>query len=208
MGSYARLPTGQSGTNCAFGMLAQQIAGHEVHLDLYVQVNESFIWALKVMRAAQYLPNSSLSRPQIARVANPKLVRVVTLGPTSSVRLHGKGRKQRSLPIWKTVARAVRDWLHVNPQLQAESPLLPRRDGKPMTRANVAQRLKLAVKAATTKYPDLAKMAVTPHLVRHYPPFLTMSRDSERVVRHRGTSVFVPRHTRPLTRHSRAATVR
>ena len=145
-----------------------------------------------------------------ARVSEIIGVRVgdVVLGPTSSVRLHGKGRKQRSLPIWKTVARAVRDWLHVNPQLQAESPLLPRRDGKPMTRANVAQRLKLAVKAATTKYPDLAKMAVTPHLVRHYLPFLTMSRDSERVVRHRGTSVFVPRHTRPLTRHSRAATVR
>ena len=40
-------------------------------------------------------------------------------------------------------------------------------DGKPMTRANVAQRLKLAVEAATTKYPDLAKMAVTPHIVRH-----------------------------------------
>jgi len=62
----------------------------------------------------------------------------VVLGPTSSIRLHGKGRKQRSLPLWKTVARAVRDWLHVNPQLQAEAPLLPRRDGKPMTRANVA----------------------------------------------------------------------
>ena len=95
------------------------------------------------------------------------LVADVVLGPTSSIRLHGKGRKQRSLPLWKTVARAVRDWLHVNPQLQADAALLPRRDGKPMTRANVAQRLKLAVKAATTKYPDLAKMAVTPHIVRH-----------------------------------------
>ncbi len=104
-----------------------------------------------------------------ARVSEIIGVRVadVVLGPTSSIRLHGKGRKQRSLPLWKTVARAVRDWLHVNPQLQADAALLPRRDGKPMTRANVAQRLKLAVKAATTKYPDLAKMAVTPHIVRH-----------------------------------------
>jgi len=104
-----------------------------------------------------------------ARVSEIIGVRVadVLLGPTSSIRLHGKGRKQRSLPLWKTVARAVRDWLHVNPQLQADAPLLPRRDGKPMTRANVAQRVKLAVKAATTKYPDLAKTAVTPHIVRH-----------------------------------------
>ena len=91
----------------------------------------------------------------------------VVLGPTSSIRLHGKGRKQRTLPLWKPTARAVRDWLHLNPQLQAEAPLLPRRDGKPMTCANAAQRLKLAVEVAAAKYPDLAKMSVSPHIVRH-----------------------------------------
>ena len=104
-----------------------------------------------------------------ARVSEIIGVRVadVVLGPTSSIRLRGKGRKQRSLPLWKTAAKAVRDWLDLNPQLHADAPLLPRRDGKAMTRANVAQRLKLAVEAATKTYPDLAKMAVTPHIVRH-----------------------------------------
>ena len=48
----------------------------------------------------------------------------VVLGPTSSVRLHGKGRKQRSLPLWKSAAKAVRDWLRVNPHLHANAPLL------------------------------------------------------------------------------------
>lgn len=112
-----------------------------------------------------------------ARVSEIIGVRVadVVLGPTSSIHLHGKGRKQRSLPLWKTAAKAVRDWLHMNPQLQADAPLLPRRDGKPMTRANVALRLKLAVEAATAKYPDLAKMAVSTHIIRHYLPSLTMS---------------------------------
>lgn len=94
-------------------------------------------------------------------------VRDVVVGPTSSVRLHGKGRKQRSLPLWKATAQAVRDWLHLNPWLLDESPLLPRRDGKPMTRANVAQRLKLAVEAATVKHPGLADISVSPHTVRH-----------------------------------------
>ena len=104
-----------------------------------------------------------------ARVSEIIGVRVadVVLGPTSSIHLHGKGRKERSLPLWKTTARAVRDWVHTNPQLQAHSPLLPRRDGMPMTRANVAQRLKLAVRAASPKCPNLAKKAVTPHIVRH-----------------------------------------
>lgn len=104
-----------------------------------------------------------------ARVSEIVGVRVadVVLGPTSSIRLNGKGRKQRSLPLWKTTARAVRDWLHLNTHLQADAPLLPRRDGKPMTRANVAQRLRLAVQAAAQKYPDLTNMSVSPHIVRH-----------------------------------------
>lgn len=104
-----------------------------------------------------------------ARVSEIIGVRVadVVLGPTSSIRLHGKGRKQRSLPLWRTTARAVRDWLQLNPQLQADLPLLPRHDGNSMTRANVAQRLKLAVQIASQKYPELAGMSVSPHMVRH-----------------------------------------
>ena len=55
----------------------------------------------------------------------------------------------------------------LNPQPEAASPLLPRRDGKPMTRANVARRLKLAVAAAAKYPPELAGMSVSPHIVRH-----------------------------------------
>ena len=104
-----------------------------------------------------------------ARVSEIVGVRVVdvVLGPTSSVRLHGKGRKQRTLPLWKTTAKAIRDWLELNPNLQANSPLLPRRDGMSMTRANVAQRLKLAVDVATRRHPELAKISVSPHVIRH-----------------------------------------
>lgn len=104
-----------------------------------------------------------------ARVSEIVGVRVadVMLGPSNSIRLHGKGRKQRSLPLWKSAARAVRDWLHLNPQLRQESPLLPTRDGRAMTRANVAQRLKLAVEVASVKHVQLKTMSVSPHIVRH-----------------------------------------
>jgi site-specific recombinase XerD len=104
-----------------------------------------------------------------ARVSEIVCVRVadVVLGPSNSIRLHGKGRKQRSLPLWKSSARAVRDWLHSNPQLRQESPLLPTRDGRAMTRANVAQRLKLAVEVASVKHAQLKTMSVSPHIVRH-----------------------------------------
>ena len=104
-----------------------------------------------------------------ARVSEIVGVRVadVVLGPSNSIRLHGKGRKQRSLPLWKSAARAVRDWLHLSPQLRQESPLLPTRDGRAMTRANVAQRLKLAVEVASVKHVQLKTMSVSPHIVRH-----------------------------------------
>jgi len=104
-----------------------------------------------------------------ARVSEIIGVRVadVILGPTSSIHLHGKGRKQRSIPLWKTTVREVRDWLRLNMQLTSNSPLLPTRDGNVMTRANVTQRLKLAVKAATGVHPELAKMSVSPHKIRH-----------------------------------------
>lgn len=104
-----------------------------------------------------------------ARVSEIIGIRVsdVMLGPSSSVRLHGKGRKQRSLPLWKSTAQAVRAWLQVNSQLCADATLLPRHDGLPMTRANVAQRLALAVQAASARYPQLKTTRVSPHVIRH-----------------------------------------
>ncbi len=104
-----------------------------------------------------------------ARVSEIIDVRVsdVVLGPSSSIRLHGKGRKQRTLPLWKSTARATRDWLQLNPQLRGDMPLLPRRDGRPMTRANVARRLARAVEAAAAQFPALKNARVSPHMVRH-----------------------------------------
>ena len=73
----------------------------------------------------------------------------------------------RSVPLWKDTARDVRAWLRLNEQLTADSPLLPTREGHVMTRANVAQRLRLATRAATARHPELAKQSVFPHCIRH-----------------------------------------
>lgn len=104
-----------------------------------------------------------------ARVSEIVGIRVedVALSETPSVLLRGKGRKQRSVPLWKTTARDVRAWLRLNDQLTASSPLLPTREGHVMTRANVTQRLRLATRAATDRHPELAKQPVSPHVIRH-----------------------------------------
>lgn len=104
-----------------------------------------------------------------ARVSELVRLRVVdvVLDSAACVHLQGKGRKQRSVPLWKTTVLEIRAWLRANPQLGPEAALLPNRDGHAMTRCNVAQRLELAVARATTSQPSLAKKQVSPHTLRH-----------------------------------------
>jgi site-specific recombinase XerD len=92
---------------------------------------------------------------------------VVLEDRVACVHLHGKGRKQRSVPLWRSTVKLTRAWLRQNPQLNVVSPLLPNRNGSTMTRTNVSLRLAAAVKAATTAYPDLANRTISPHTIRH-----------------------------------------
>lgn len=91
----------------------------------------------------------------------------VVLDGAACVHLQGKGRKQRSVPLWKSTVLEVRAWLRLNPQLNGMAPLLPNRDGQAMTRCNAAQRLALAVEFATAKQPSLAAKRISPHTLRH-----------------------------------------
>lgn len=104
-----------------------------------------------------------------ARVSEIIAVRVadVVLDGAACVHLHGKGRKQRSVPLWRSTANEIRSWLKNNPGLGATSALLPNRDQQPMTRSNVAQRLALAVAAAAKRDPSLTAKHISPHTIRH-----------------------------------------
>lgn len=90
----------------------------------------------------------------------------VTLAATSSVRLHGKGRKQRTVPLWKETAVSVRQWLKFS-GLRPDQQLVPNRSGAPMTRTNVAERLALAIAVATKQCPQLKGRKISPHSLRH-----------------------------------------
>jgi len=104
---------------------------------------------------------------RVSEVIAIKVVDVVQDG-AACVHLHGKGRKQRTVPLWRSTVEQIRAWLKLNPQFEANSPLLPNRDGNAMTRGNVTQRVALAVKAATAaSQPQLTKRRISPHTVRH-----------------------------------------
>jgi len=104
-----------------------------------------------------------------ARVSEIIGVRVidVVLEGAACVHLQGKGRKQRSVPLWKTTILEIRAWLRLNPTLRGEAALLPNRDGHAMCRSSVAQRLRLAVVRAADQQPSILKKQVSPHTLRH-----------------------------------------
>lgn len=114
----------------------------------------------RILLAVLYNTGSRVSELLSIRVSD------VTLGTASSVRLHGKGRKQRTVPLWKETAAQIREWIK-SESLSPNDPLLPSRFGKPMTRTNVAERLSLLSASASAKCPSLKKRRVTPHTVRH-----------------------------------------
>ncbi len=63
-----------------------------------------------------------------ARISELIGIRVcdLELDVTPSVRLHGKGRKQRTVPLWKETVVEIRHWLQ-SAGLQKDQALLPNR---------------------------------------------------------------------------------
>lgn len=103
-----------------------------------------------------------------ARVSELLEMRVSDLvfGSTAWIRIHGKGRKERSVPLWPDTARELKRWLKEYPRSPHE-PLFPSRSGAPLTRVGFAERLNRAVEEASRKFPELARRRIHPHIVRH-----------------------------------------
>ena len=104
---------------------------------------------------------------RVSEIIGIKVGDVVLDTSAACVHLHGKGRKQRSVPLWRSTIRAIRAWLRRNPPLDSNSPLLPNRDGQAMSRWNVMQRLDRAVQRAAASCPNLATRHISPHVIRH-----------------------------------------
>ena len=104
---------------------------------------------------------------RVSEIIGVKVGDVVLDDNAACVHMHGKGRKQRSVPLWRSTVKAVRAWLRLNSQFDAASALLPNRNGNAMTRSNVTKRLMLAARTAATQYPRLTKQRVSPHTIRH-----------------------------------------
>jgi integrase/recombinase XerD len=93
-------------------------------------------------------------------------VRDVLLDRQAAVHLHGKGRKERVIPLWKSTAADLRGWLtRITPG--PDTPVFPNRTGGPLSRSGVRDRLDRAVTVATQHCPSLQGQHVSPHTLRH-----------------------------------------
>lgn len=103
-----------------------------------------------------------------ARVSEITGLRVadVLLDRASALHLHGKGRKERVVPLWKSTVAQLRTWL---PRIDRgpNSPVFPNRCGGRLSRSGVEHRLRLAISAASKGCPSLAGRRISPHTLRH-----------------------------------------
>lgn len=90
----------------------------------------------------------------------------LTLHAEPAIHLLGKGRRERALPLWKTVARDLRAWRDVRGDSKALECFLNARDG-PMSRSGFEYVLCKHVAAATSTCPSLIGKTVSPHVLRH-----------------------------------------
>jgi integrase/recombinase XerD len=86
--------------------------------------------------------------------------------PHASIRVRGKGRKERLLPLWKETAKALRAWLAVRGDLASPELFLNDR-GAPLTRSGFEYILGKYVERAVAGCPSLASKRVSPHVLRH-----------------------------------------
>ena len=90
----------------------------------------------------------------------------IELGKMVVIHLHGKGRKERTVPLWKDTSSLIRKWLNqISDGL--ETPLFPNHFGKQMTVVGVEDRLRALVRKASVTCCSLKNKKVSPHVIRH-----------------------------------------
>ena len=90
----------------------------------------------------------------------------ICFGASTFLQLTGKGRKERTVPLWADTAQALNAWFE---ELGDDAwPIaFPNARGKALSREGVDYLLKQAVRRAMPTCSSLASKNITPHVVRH-----------------------------------------
>jgi integrase/recombinase XerD len=87
-------------------------------------------------------------------------------GSCQTVTLQGKGRKQRSVPLWPKTSRQLRHWLEQLPT-EPSTPVFANRFGTRLSRFGLEKQLAEAAGKAALVCLSLRGRRVSPHVLRH-----------------------------------------
>lgn len=90
----------------------------------------------------------------------------VVFEPRPSVRILGKGRRERVLPVWKRTGTNLRAWLAIRGESAVPEVFLNARGGA-MTRTGFEYVLRSRAETAKLSCPSLCSKRVSPHTLRH-----------------------------------------
>jgi len=90
----------------------------------------------------------------------------VHLGVGAHIRVTGKGRKMRAIPLTGETAAVLRAWLKER-RGQPDEPLFPTRQGQQLSRYTVGAIVTRHVTTAAARCPSLTAKRTTPHTLRH-----------------------------------------
>ena len=90
----------------------------------------------------------------------------LNLQPHASILVHGKGRKERCLPLWKDTTSALRAWLAVRGMALVPELFLNAR-GQPMTRSGFEYILRKHAHTGARRCSSLSTKRISPHVLRH-----------------------------------------
>ncbi|RDU94526.1 tyrosine-type recombinase/integrase [Trinickia dinghuensis] len=90
----------------------------------------------------------------------------VQFGGSTLISLMGKGRKERSIPLWSNTSQVLKTWFH---ELEStRTPIaFPSCRGRQLSRNGVDYILQQAVNQASVQCTSLISKRISPHVVRH-----------------------------------------
>jgi integrase/recombinase XerD len=90
----------------------------------------------------------------------------VCFGASTFLQLTGKGRKERTVPLWPTTSQVLKTWF-AELGAQADHIAFPSAKGKVLSRDGVDYLLQQAIQRALPTCPSLATKHISPHVIRH-----------------------------------------
>lgn len=130
---------------------------------LFAQLPEHGRYALRDYTLLLFLYNTGA---RVQEVADLRLEHL-TLEQPSSVRLHGKGGKWRSSPLWEETVRVLRELLEKQRTDDPKAPVFSSASGKPLTRSGIYKRVRKHAAGIENGDTVRQQRRITPHVFRH-----------------------------------------